>query len=402
MRLQNPKGSWTVIPADVGDITLSNDGKYHFATGYTGTVTITATNVALSGELKNSAIQFTNSGVNVYANGLSIKNDTNTGKSMIAFSGGANLLQIGTSGLKLYSDVDAGGKAGLNIGEELDIQVPDRIDSLNVYTEGSGAGIGTDAGKAAKQLRISGMGNTDIRDVSVGCGGSGAGIGTGTHGYLNRIIVENTSLDVASQGDGAAIGCGQGNSSVDHLWIEDCKGAMDTTYGDHEVPVGQDQSETGTIGNIYTRGNQVDYITGKLPESWNNNPLTLQTGITASSTTNFYLNELDSNTLGLDVVDIKTRQGAKAAIKRLDTATNYVLGEQTRIGGYLSRLSYTTANLTIASENITSAESTIRDADLAKEMIDYTRSNVLGQASQLMLAQANQNSSSVLELLKEG
>ena len=65
-----------------------------------------------------------------------------------------------------------------------------------------------------------------------------------------------------------------------------------------------------------------------------------------------------------------------------------------------SRLEFTTENLTIAHENVTASESTIRDADMAKEMTEYTKNNVLLQAAQSMLAQANQNSSSVLSLLQ--
>jgi len=66
----------------------------------------------------------------------------------------------------------------------------------------------------------------------------------------------------------------------------------------------------------------------------------------------------------------------------------------------LARLEYTASNLTTSSENVQAAESTIRDTDMAKEMTDYTKNNVLMQASQSMLAQANQNSSSVLSLLQ--
>ena len=73
---------------------------------------------------------------------------------------------------------------------------------------------------------------------------------------------------------------------------------------------------------------------------------------------------------------------------------------QTTIGALQSRLEYTVRNLTTASENVQSSESVIRDADMAKEMTNYTKHNVLLQAAQSMLAQANQNSSAVLSLLQ--
>ena len=70
------------------------------------------------------------------------------------------------------------------------------------------------------------------------------------------------------------------------------------------------------------------------------------------------------------------------------------------MGAYINRLETTEGTLTINHENTTGSESTIRDADMAKEMAEFTKNNVLAQASQSMLAQANQNSSSVLSLLQ--
>ena len=84
----------------------------------------------------------------------------------------------------------------------------------------------------------------------------------------------------------------------------------------------------------------------------------------------------------------------------LDNAVQKALDQQTTIGSVQSRLSYTSSNLTTASENVQASESTIRDADMAKEMTEYTKNNVLLQAAQSMLAQANQSSSSVLSLLQ--
>ena len=70
------------------------------------------------------------------------------------------------------------------------------------------------------------------------------------------------------------------------------------------------------------------------------------------------------------------------------------------MGAYLQRLEYTDANVTTMGENVQNSESTIRDADMAKEMTDYTKFNILTQASQSMLAQANQSSGAVLSLLQ--
>ena len=78
---------------------------------------------------------------------------------------------------------------------------------------------------------------------------------------------------------------------------------------------------------------------------------------------------------------------------------NYLLDAQTLIGAQISRLEMDHNNITIQSENVQASESILRDADMAKEMTNYAKANVLTQASQAMLAQANQNSSQVLSLL---
>ena len=115
--------------------------------------------------------------------------------------------------------------------------------------------------------------------------------------------------------------------------------------------------------------------------------------------------DIHAQALGLlsdegETVQLTTRANAKRALTIFDNALQKVLDQQTTIGAIQSRLNYTAQNLTTAQENVTSSESTVRDADMAKEMTEYTKANVLTQAAQSMLAQANQSSSSVLSLLQ--
>jgi flagellin len=84
----------------------------------------------------------------------------------------------------------------------------------------------------------------------------------------------------------------------------------------------------------------------------------------------------------------------------LDTAIDYLTNANTLIGAQNMRLGMTESNIVVQQENTTASESTIRDADMAKEMAEYTKASVLMQASQSMLAQANQNGSQVLGLLQ--
>ena len=135
------------------------------------------------------------------------------------------------------------------------------------------------------------------------------------------------------------------------------------------------------------------------------NAIVLQTGTKANQAIKIGLTDMRAQALGLQGADgstlnVSTQKNANAAIKVLDNAIQKALDQQTTIGAIESRLEYTSTNLTTASENVTASESTIRDADMAKEMTEYTKNNVLLQAAQSMLAQANQNSSSVLSLLQ--
>ena len=95
-----------------------------------------------------------------------------------------------------------------------------------------------------------------------------------------------------------------------------------------------------------------------------------------------------------------TREAANAAINVFQNALIKATDQAIEIGALQNRLGYTSSNLTTASENVQASESTIRDADMAKEMTAYTKHNVLTQSAQAMLAQANQNSSAVLSLLQ--
>ena len=135
------------------------------------------------------------------------------------------------------------------------------------------------------------------------------------------------------------------------------------------------------------------------------NALTFQVGAKANQSIKVGLGDMRSEALGLKGSDgtklnISTQEKANAAVNVLDNAVQKALNQQTTIGSVESRLNYTSTNLTTASENVQASESTIRDADMAKEMTNYTKNNVLLQAAQSMLAQANQSSSSVLSLLQ--
>ncbi|TPG67901.1 flagellin [Brevibacillus laterosporus] len=99
-------------------------------------------------------------------------------------------------------------------------------------------------------------------------------------------------------------------------------------------------------------------------------------------------------------VDISTQKAADKAITTINNALNKVSEERSKLGANQNRLEHTINNLGATAENLTAAESRIRDVDMAKEMMDFTKNNILTQAAQAMLAQANQQPQGVLQLLR--
>ena len=129
--------------------------------------------------------------------------------------------------------------------------------------------------------------------------------------------------------------------------------------------------------------------------------LTLQIGDTADSYNQMQvkIGDMHTSALGIEGVDISTLTGAQGAIKSIKDAINRVSSVRGDLGAVQNRLEHTQNNLSVMTENIQDAESTIRDTDVAEEMMSYVKNNILVQSAQAMLAQANQVPQGVLQLL---
>lgn len=110
--------------------------------------------------------------------------------------------------------------------------------------------------------------------------------------------------------------------------------------------------------------------------------------------------DMSSTSIGVGGADVSTQDAANKAIDMVDAAVKTVSMQRAGLGALQNRLEYTVNNLTTTNENLTAAESQIRDTDMATEMINYTKNNILQQASQAMLAQANQQPQAILQLLQ--
>jgi flagellin len=126
----------------------------------------------------------------------------------------------------------------------------------------------------------------------------------------------------------------------------------------------------------------------------------IQVGANANQTIAITLSNNDSATLLGTVGDLTSAANAETEIGRLDSAITKLNTNRATLGATQNRLEHTIANLDNASENLTASESRIRDVDMAKEMMEFTKNNILTQAAQAMLAQANQQPQGVLQLLR--
>ncbi|MGD6990964.1 flagellin [Sutcliffiella horikoshii] len=125
-----------------------------------------------------------------------------------------------------------------------------------------------------------------------------------------------------------------------------------------------------------------------------------QIGANQTQTMKVTVEDMRTDALGIKDIDLSSKEGAQEAITKINDAIEKVSTQRSNLGAFQNRLEHTINNLGTSSENLTAAESRVRDVDMAKEMMDQTKNSILSQAAQAMLAQANQQPQGVLQLLR--
>ncbi|AXF57331.1 flagellin [Salicibibacter kimchii] len=201
--------------------------------------------------------------------------------------------------------------------------------------------------------------------------------GTTTIDGLEITNESGESFDIAYQ---AATGENESTSaSYDNGTITVTLGTDDSE--DVDTTLGEIASEIGSVSELDIEASAVD-----------------NSGTTVSS-----IDDVEGGTVSASEVEgisIASNSDASSAIDTINEAINDVSTQRSELGAVQNRLEHTIANLDNASENLQAAESRIRDVDMAQEMMEFTQSNILSQASQSMLAQANQLPQNVLQLLQ--
>ncbi|KGN03421.1 hypothetical protein Z969_00165 [Clostridium novyi A str. 4570] len=184
---------------------------------------------------------------------------------------------------------------------------------------------------------------------------------------------------------------------------------------------GKDEDDVGSILGSDHQGNTAikaeDVVTGGdlsdqplegkfkviWPDDSDNNgtgKIQLQVGANEGQAISISLKDMRSAALGIEKVDVTSFENASKSIEKCDKAIQKVSDFRSELGAYQNRLEHTITNLNNSAENLTSAESRVRDVDMAKEMMNFSKNNILAQAAQAMLTQANQQPQGVLQLLR--
>jgi len=195
----------------------------------------------------------------------------------------------------------------------------------------------------------------------------------------------------------------EANGKDGTVYLTEKIGGLDRTKWDvvgKDSKNGKDAKWTNADGDFFVRTGQAapedlkDATTAK-------GGLTLQIGDTsdAFNQMSVIIGDMHTTGMGIDGIDVGSQESAQAAIQTIKNAINYVSGIRGDLGAVQNRLEHTQNNLSVMTENIQDAESTIRDTDVAEEMMSYTKNNILIQSAQAMLAQANAVPQGVLQLL---
>ncbi|WP_214711584.1 MULTISPECIES: flagellin Hag [unclassified Exiguobacterium] len=223
-----------------------------------------------------------------------------------------------------------------------------------------------------------------------------------THSILQRMreLAVQSATDTNTNPDRVEI-----QKEVDQLAKEITRIANDTEYNTKKLLNGSVNGGTGADASAYT--DSPASLTFHIGSNASQN-ITLDIkamdakslGVTGASATNAAAEDATTPAVATEGISVSTQAAANTAITTINTAIESVSSERSKLGSYQNRLEHTINNLSVGAENLQAAESRIRDVDMAKEMMNFTKNNILNQAAQAMMAQSNQQPQAVLQLLR--
>lgn len=357
-------------------------------------------------------------------------NDVN-GDAQTGVAGASMTYQI-TADTSVTIDVKAGMSAA-----DVAAAVKAKLVEANAGTTGevslSSGGVALDFDIAVNndELTFTAKANTTFTSPADGdvaptaqagtAGGTDAQTGTATEATLDfdgltgadligsKITIGSKTYELVDAADTAAVAAATNgiaiNKTDDATQLATAlKGTIEADLTDYTVTVENNKAGKGTIVKIVENLDQTDniYKGAELKLEMTGGGKNMQVGDTNDDFNKVKVRVGDMSTAGLELTGLKidTQTAASESIKKIKDAINTVSSTRGDLGAVQNRLEHTINNLGVTTENITAAESRIRDTDMAEEMMAYTKNNILVQAAQAMLAQANQVPQGVLQLLQ--
>lgn len=235
---------------------------------------------------------------------------------------------------------------------------------------------------------------------------------------INRAGDDAAGLAISEKMRGQVSGLNQASRNAQDgiSLIQTAEGALDETHSMlQRLRTLAVQSSNGTYVST-DRANiqaEVDQLTAEITEiagktefnkmklvNGSTGTVDFQVGANGSQKITISMQSMAASALGVSSLSLSTASDAESAIATIDDAINSVSEFRAKLGAVQNRLEHTISNVDNSAENLQAAESRIRDTDMAKEMMEFTRTNVLSQATQSMLAQANAKPNQVLSLLQ--
>ncbi len=234
----------------------------------------------------------------------------------------------------------------------------------------------------------------DAINATLGTSGEEYAVKDGGEITINSLTTgTDSSVEVTDAFAGFAVGSNAGEAAVATTYtvtLSDGTGANSVIAG-----LAADAASVAGTGDFAGFNLTLD---GTLAHGESN---TITLGVTTAGKATFNLDgTINEEAVTGAGIDVSSQTAASDAIETIQKAIETVSAERSKLGATQNRLDHTINNLTTTSENLTAAESRIRDVDMAKEMMDFTKNNILSQAATSMLAQANQMPQSVLQLLQ--
>lgn len=276
-------------------------------------------------------------------------------------------------------NIEVSGKANSNLVKN------DGVTDIANGTKVESTGTTTAATAASVTIDLTGM--ADKKDTLYGTG----------------ITIGNTQIEFydASEGQYTGDAVGVDISAVRANTDSDLLNAIIKQAGNKiegaTITAGANNKELVVSSMIKGANSTVNVEDGGKNEDFT---ATFQVGANSNQTISISIGDMRAEALGVKNVDLKTAEGSQEATTTIQAAIEKVSTERAGLGAVQNRLEYTISNLDNTTENLTSAESTLRDVDMAKEMMTFSKNNILNQAAQAMLAQANQQPQNVLSLLR--